>query len=472
MALIEIRGLSAAFGDTSVLDQLDLSIEAGATLAILGGNGSGKSTLARYLSGWSGSDAVRIDGRMLAERSIAERASLIQYVGQVPGRHLSGRAFSVRDEIAFGPENLLLPREEIARRVEAALERTRLVALAARDPFTLSGGEQQRLVLAAALAMEPEILVLDEPVSNLDPEAREEVLDILAELAGRVTLVWLDTSPTLLRRFGGRQLRLEAGRLREVEPGAIDPVPVPDPTETEEKLAALPTFRAGAPEPAPASLGAASASAVLAVEKLSFGYAGAPPLLADLSFRVGAGEVLALIGPNGAGKSTLLRLINGLLKPAGGRIAIEGFDTRKLRVDELAHHVGTVFQEPEYQIFEPTVRREVEFGPRQLGLARAEIDSRRDRVLARTGLAAEAERHPLDLTHAQQRFVAIASVLANTPKLLLLDEAQRGLDVLHTERLEAILAAEKAAGTATVIISHDLEFVARNATSILDLGAR
>ncbi|MCX5570260.1 ABC transporter ATP-binding protein [Kaistia nematophila] len=470
MALIEIRGLSAAFGDAPVLDQLDLSVEAGATLAVLGGNGSGKTTLARHLSGWSGSDAVRIDRRTLAERPIAERASLIQYVGQVPGRHLSGRAFSVRDEIAFGPENLLLPREEIARRVEAALVRTGLVPLAARDPFTLSGGEQQRLVLAAALAMEPEILVLDEPVSNLDPEARGEVLDILAELAGRVTLVWLDTSLALLRRLGGRQMRLEGGRLNEVEPGEL--APDAGSIATQEKLVALPTFRAAATEPAAASLGAAAMPAVLSVENLSFGYAGAPPLLADLSFRVGAGEILALIGPNGAGKSTLLRLINGLLKPAGGRISIEGFDTRKLRVDELARHVGTVFQEPEYQIFEPTVRREVEFGPRQLGLARAEIDSRRDRVLARTGLAAEAGRHPLDLTHAQQRFVAIASVLANAPKLLLLDEAQRGLDALHTERLEAILAAEKAAGTATVIISHDLEFVARNATAILDLGIR
>ncbi|WP_336799153.1 ABC transporter ATP-binding protein [Kaistia sp. MMO-174] len=470
MALIEIRGLSAAFGDAPVLDQLDLSVEAGATLAVLGGNGSGKTTLARHLSGWSGSDAVRIDGRALAERSIAERASLIQYVGQVPGRHLSGRAFSVRDEIAFGPENLLLPREEIARRVEAALVRTRLVALAARDPFTLSGGEQQRLVLAAALAMEPEILVLDEPVSNLDPEARGEVLDILAELAGRVTLVWLDTSLALLRRLGGRQMRLEGGRLHEVEPGEL--APDAGSVATEERLAALPTFRAAATEPAAVSLGAAAAPTILAVENLSFGYAGAPRLLADLSFRVGAGEVLALIGPNGAGKSTLLRLINGLLKPEGGRIAIDGRDTRKLRVDELAQHVGTVFQEPEYQIFEPTVRREVEFGPRQLGLARAEIDSRRDRVLARTGLAAAAGRHPLDLIHAQQRFVAIASVLANAPKLLLLDEAQRGLDALHTERLETILAAERATGTATVIISHDLEFVARNATAILDLGIR
>jgi len=469
MALIEIRGLSAAFGDTTVLDQLNLSVEPGATLAILGGNGSGKTTLARYLAGWSGTDAVRIDGLTLTERSIAERASLIQYVGQVPGRHLSGRAFSVRDEIAFGPENLLLPREEIARRVEAALERTGLAALATRDPFTLSGGEQQRLVLAAALAMEPAILVLDEPVSNLDPEAREQVLDILSELAGRVTLVWLDTSPALLRRLGGRQLRLAGGRLHEVD--AAEAAQVLEPAETEAKLAALPIVRAGAPEPVPASLGAAANPAVLAVEKLSFGYAGAAPLLAELSFRVGAGEVLALIGPNGAGKSTLLRLINGLLKPEGGRIAIDGRDTRRLRVDELAQHVGTVFQEPEYQIFEPTVRREVEFGPRQLGLAKPEIERRRDAVLVRTGLSAEAGRHPLDLTHAQQRFVAIASVLANAPKLLLLDEAQRGLDALHTERLEAILAGERAAGTATVIISHDLDFVARNATAILDLGA-
>jgi energy-coupling factor transporter ATP-binding protein EcfA2 len=407
--------------------------------------------------------------RPLAERSIAERASLIQYVGQVPSRHLSGRAFSVRDEVAFGPENLLLPRAEIARRVEAALDRTGLAALVARDPFTLSGGEQQRLVLAAALAMEPAILVLDEPVSNLDPAARGEVLDILAELAGRVTLVWLDTSPTLLRQFGGRQLRLEGGRLREVDPGdlALDA----EIAATEAKLAAL---RPSAPlwhEPSPVALGAAAPPAVLAVDRLSFGYAGAAPLLTDLSFRVGAGEILALIGPNGAGKSTLLRLINGLLKPGAGRIDIAGRDTRKLRVDELAHHVGTVFQEPEYQIFEPTVRREIEFGPRQLGIAKAEIESRRNTALARTGLAVEADRHPLDLTHAQQRFVAIASVLANAPKLLLLDEAQRGLDAVHAERLEAILAAEKAAGTATVIISHDLDFVARNATAILDLAA-
>jgi energy-coupling factor transporter ATP-binding protein EcfA2 len=471
MALIEILGLSAAFGGTTVLDQLDLSIEAGATLAILGGNGSGKTTLARHLAGWSGDgDAVRIDGEPLSTRSIAERASLIQYVGQVPSRHLSGRAFSVRDEIAFGPENLLLPREEIARRVEAALERTGLAALSARDPFTLSGGEQQRLVLAAALAMEPEILVLDEPVSNLDPEAREQVLGILAELAGRVTLVWLDTSPTLLRQLGGGLLWLEEGRLHEVDPRELPPET--DIAATEAKLSALPTFRAAAYEPVPVALGAAASSPVLAVERLSFFYAGAAALLTDLSFRVGAGEILALIGPNGAGKSTLLRLINGLLKPAGGRIEIAGRDTRKLRVDELAHHVGTVFQEPEYQIFEPTVRREVEFGPRQLGVAKAEIESRRDAVLARTGLAAEPDRHPLDLTYAQQRFVAIASVLANAPKLLLLDEAQRGLDAAHTERLEAILAAEKAAGTATVIISHDLDFVARNATAILDLGAR
>ena len=467
MALIEIRGLSVSFGSKTVLDGLVLSVEAGARLAVLGDNGSGKTTLARHLAGWDAAgDAIEIDGKLLRDRSIAERAGLIQYVGQVPNRHLSGRAFSVRDEIAFGPENLLLSRAEIARRVTSALERTGLADLASRDPFTLSGGEQQRLALAAALAMEPAILILDEPVSNLDPEARKTVLAILRDLPASVTLILLDTSEALARQLGGPVLLLEGGGLCPTQLGAVEVPEWDDQEATETRLAAIPSASIVAPMPLPAPI----VHPVLAVEGVSFGYGGARPLWRDLSFNLRAGDIVALIGANGTGKSTLLRLINGLLKPKAGRIALQGADTRSLRVDQLARHVGTVFQEPEYQIFEPTVRREVEFGPRQLGLPAGEVEARRDRVLERTGLATEADRHPLDLTHAQQRFVAIASVLANAPRLLLLDEAQRGLDAGNTRRLEAILADERAAGTATIIISHDLDFVARNATAILDLG--
>lgn len=209
---------------------------------------------------------------------------------------------------------------------------------------------------------------------------------------------------------------------------------------------------------------------MLSIADLSFAYPGMAPLFTGLNIEVGGGDVLAVVGANGAGKSTLLRLMNGLLRPAGGRIAVNGLPIAGLKVHEIAVHVGTLFQTPEQQLFAATVADEVAFGPRQLRLPEAEVEGRVSAAMDRAGVSERAARHPLDLDNAARRFVALASVLAMTPNVLLLDEPQRGLDRGWTERLERIIGQERRRGGTVVLICHDMDFVERNAQSVLALG--
>jgi len=209
---------------------------------------------------------------------------------------------------------------------------------------------------------------------------------------------------------------------------------------------------------------------MLRVEELGFAYPGAALLFSGVSFEVAAGESVALAGRNGAGKSTLFRLLNGLLAPSQGRVFVNGADARDVPVHILARTIGTVFQSPEQQIFEARVSDEVAFGPRQLGLSRIESARRAAEAIARVGLTQYSSSHPMDLDRAARRFVAIASVLSMKPRVLLLDEPQQGLDYRATRRLEEILAEEKIAGVTVVFVSHDMDFVARNADRVLVLG--
>ncbi|WP_439623443.1 energy-coupling factor ABC transporter ATP-binding protein [Shinella sp.] len=209
---------------------------------------------------------------------------------------------------------------------------------------------------------------------------------------------------------------------------------------------------------------------MLTLTDLSFAYPSQGPLFAGLNAQVGAGEVLAVVGRNGAGKSTLLRLLNGLLRPDTGEVAVRGRSTDGLKVHEIARDIGTLFQMPEQQLFAARVQEEVAFGPRQLRIPDAEVKSRVDQALQQTFLGDQAQRHPLDLSMAERRFTALASILAMHPAVLLLDEPQRGLDRRWTERLETIIANEREAGKAVVLICHDMDFVDRNAQSVLALG--
>ena len=209
---------------------------------------------------------------------------------------------------------------------------------------------------------------------------------------------------------------------------------------------------------------------LLVMRNLAFSYDGKHPVLKDISFSIGAGEVVALVGRNGAGKSTLLRLLNGLLRPSAGQLFIEGKDTAAQKVHEIARVIGTVFQAPEAQIFNSTVEAELGFGPAQLDLSEKERQERVALAAKRSGLEGLFSHHPLDLDQAQKRFLAIGSVLATAPRLLLLDEAQRGLDRPSRDRLLTIIAEERAAGHAVILVCHDMEFVAACADRVLGLA--
>lgn len=222
--MIEVIGLHAGFASREVLKGVSLRVTQGERIAVLGGNGSGKSTLAGWLAGWFSGGTHRLtaggclwNGRRWEDYSLVERAATVQLVGQFPAQHISGRAFTVAEEIAFGPENLCLPTHEIITRRDEALSSCRLAHLADRDPFTLSGGEQQRLVIASALALRPKALILDEPFSNLDPEARSHTLSVLNALPSEVSVIIMDTSPDTVLGWANRLLVLHEGRLCEME---------------------------------------------------------------------------------------------------------------------------------------------------------------------------------------------------------------------------------------------------------------
>lgn len=222
MALIEIHSLSFGYGPKAppILDGLSLAVERGERIAILGGNGSGKTTLAHWIAGWlprtgqaAGAGEVLAGGRPWAAWEAGERATTLQFVGQIPMQQLSGFAFTVFDEIVFGPGNLGLPADEIRARAEEVLDICNLRALRDRDPFTLSGGEQQRLSIAAALAMKPAVLVLDEPTGNFDPESRDSLLDQIRRLPDDLTIILCDVALKPALAIATRFLLLDGGRI-------------------------------------------------------------------------------------------------------------------------------------------------------------------------------------------------------------------------------------------------------------------
>ncbi|MBJ2150206.1 energy-coupling factor ABC transporter ATP-binding protein [Paracoccus sp. IB05] len=209
---------------------------------------------------------------------------------------------------------------------------------------------------------------------------------------------------------------------------------------------------------------------ILDLRGAGFGYVSNARVLSNISFAIHPGEVVALVGRNGAGKSTMLRLLNGLLRPQEGQVLVQGADSAGMKVAEISRHIGTVFQAPEQQIFNASVESEIAFGPARMGLTPEEERARISDAADRCGLTEVMATHPLDLDAARRRFVALASVLACTPALILLDEAQRGLDRENRDRLGRIIRDESAQGRAVLLVCHDMDFVAAHAARVLALA--
>jgi energy-coupling factor transport system ATP-binding protein len=432
VALASVRALSYSYpGAREALRDCSLELEPGEVVALLGPSGGGKSTLLRALAGlvphFHGgrfSGQVEVDGLDTRRARPAELAGTVATLFQDPEDQV---VFTrVAAEVAFGLENLGTPPAEIAPRAAEALAAIGAAHLAERPVAELSGGELQRVCLASVLALEPRLLLLDEPTSQLDPEGAAAAIE-LARTSGAAVVV-SEQRPDRVLEACDRVLFVEAGRIRESE---------------QLPAAWLPR---GMHLPASEPLGAA----VCRLEDASFAY-DALPVVVGASIQLGRGEIVALVGPNGSGKTTLAKLAVGLLEPDTGLVERHG------RACYLSQDPGRYL-----------VRERAD---EEVALAVGGDLARSRRALAAVGLAGFEERHPRDLSSGERERLALAAVLVAEPDLLVLDEPTRGVDPERKDELAALLRAQ-APGRATLVVTNDLVFASEVADRCVSTGAR
>ncbi|MCL2514832.1 MAG: energy-coupling factor ABC transporter ATP-binding protein [Microbacteriaceae bacterium] len=449
------------------LDGLDLVIEPGERVLLLGPSGAGKSTLLAALAGVVGGEeegeqhgSLGLDGRPAA--AARGRAGLV--LQDPDAQAVLAR---VGDDVAFGCENLGVPRAEIWPRVAEALDAVGLDVPLAHPTARLSGGQRQRLAIAGVLAMRPGLLLLDEPTANLDPEGVAEVRAAVGRALERTgaTLVVVEHRVSTWVDLVDRVVVLDHdGRL--LADGAPDAV-------FAQQRAALETAGVWLPDAAlplfDGELGSAAARSepVLTAAGLAVGRERrGEPVRAGLSFDIPAGASTVITGRNGVGKSTLALTLGGLLAPLGGRVEASPALARGLvpephrwRSTQLLTRIGTVFQEPEHTLVARTVRDEIGVGLRALRASRAEADARIDELLDRLHLGHLAHANPFTLSGGEKRRLSVAGVLAARPPVLVLDEPTFGQDRATWLELVRLLRELVAGGSALVSVSHDADFV-------------
>jgi energy-coupling factor transport system ATP-binding protein len=483
------------------LDGLNLDVAEGEFVVVMGHSGAGKSTLCTSLNGliphfFRGrmQGEVRIEGRSTREGKVGEFAKDVGLVFQ----DFEAQLFStnVALEVAFGPENFQVEREEMVRRVESVLSQVRLEGFEDRQPATLSGGQKQRLAIASVLAMEPRILCLDEPTTDLDPVGKLGIFEIAEDLKNRddVTLIVVEheTEETL---DADRIVVLRDGRiaadqparevLREVElleESSVMPLGIArffrEKGVGNEQLPLTPEegikeFEARgwrvSPErhrelvEADEGREASYGEPLIEVEGLSHRYPNGVVALEGVDLEVRRGEFLAVLGQNGSGKTTLVKHFNGLLEPTEGSVRVDGEETAKQGIQVLGQRVGYVFQNPDHQIFSDTVFDEVSFGPKVRALREDEVRERVEEALAAVGLGGRGDEDPFGLTKGERQRVAVASVLAVRPEVLILDEPTTGLDYAEQRSMMDLVRRLNEAGSTIIAVTHTMWVVAEYA---------
>jgi len=476
---LTVENLGFRYRSAAVPSLADISFDAGAgeLMLIAGGSGSGKSTLLRCLNGliprsYGGefSGQIMIAGQDPSGMGLAQLAQLVGTVLQDPDRQIV--ASYVNRQIAFGPENLGWPRERVYAAVDATLRQLGIEHLRERETGALSGGERQKVALGGLLSMDPQILLLDEPLASLDPASAREALELFRGLAdaGHTVLLVEHRVEDVMAVKPGRTLFLRDGQQVYLGPSEhfltlADPYEVKLPADVA--LARLASAQPPALDSAPPpSARPTPGDMLLELDDIHFAYGDGPPILRGVSLTVREGEVVAIMGANGAGKSTLLRHGIGLLRPRRGQVRVAGADARKHTVAQLARTVGYVFQSPAHMLFAPTVRAELLFGPRNIGADMAQVAAALSNVLKQVGLAGYEERAPLSLSFGQQKRLGIAAVLSMRPRILVLDEPTAGQDHGSTRALMQTIGALEGLA-ATVLITHDVDLAVSYATRVV-----
>ncbi|MBB3279445.1 ABC transporter ATP-binding protein [Slackia isoflavoniconvertens] len=520
-SIIEVKDVTFTYSGAQrhALERVSLAVAEGEFVGVIGPSGAGKSTLAGVMSGavphhFTGElyGACLVDGKDTCEVTLTDVSRLVGSVLQDTDAQFV--ASNVRDELLFGLENFGVTRDEIPARMQQALETVGIEDLCDREIATLSGGQKQKVAIAAILALRPRVLVLDEPTAALDPASSTLVFETLREVnrSAGITVVVIEQKVALLSEYCSRVVVFEQGklifddtprkvfshgeRLREIgvdsprvarvsnslaaaglcEPGgpalSVDEVAALVARIVGEGVRGAVVEGACAVPVVPSSpcdssidgdsVVAAASSArtgepVARFEGVGYSYPGGGASVRALDFEVFPGEIVGIVGQNGAGKTTFTKLLNGLLKPAEGNVVVAGLNTREVPTSRIARHVSTLFQNPDRQICKDTVLDEVAFGLLLQGVSLDEASARAKATCERFGLP--LDEAPFSLSRGQRQMVALASVVVGEPQIIVLDEPTSGLDYRECMTVMETVRDMAAAGSAVVMVCHDMEVV-------------
>jgi len=450
--LIDLEGLSFRYRSCTLpaLQNIDLRIADGEIFLIIGESGSGKTTLAKIMAGFLGPGSGEMEGKVLIDGvdvHAVPRQNLVGLVGLVQQDPESQMVtLNVKDELAFGLENMGVGRREMEERISWALESTGSIGLSERQISSLSGGELQKVAISSILALRPKVLILDEPTSSLDPRSAWEIGDVLGRLNSQgVTIVVIEHRYSWIAARASRMAVLSHGSV-----SALHSCPLIEKTQARRAARRQPP-KTLSPDP------------LLLIEHVSFAYDGTE-VLKDVTLDIRRGEMVGLMGDNGSGKTTLLLMIMGMLRPSRGQVKFAG---RRVEVTSaIAREVGMVFQNPNHQIFESSINDEILFGPRNFGIPREEADARLSDVAATLGLRDRGESSPHALSLGEKRRLNVASVVVYEPHLYLLDEPFVGQDQGNVDRIMAIVREKVDRGASCLLVTHDPDLASESCDRI------
>ncbi|MDX9851089.1 MAG: energy-coupling factor transporter ATPase [Anaerolineaceae bacterium] len=508
IVVIENVSYSYPRSEQMVLSEISLNIKKGEFFGLIGPTGAGKTTFCCALNGivpqfYGGRffGKIEIAGLDTLDHPISVLAKHVGQVFEDPETQLI--ATSVENEIAFALENLKVPREEIMRRIPRVLEAVRLEGMEKKHPAELSGGQKQRLAIAAALAAQPDVLVLDEPTSQLDPIGTQEVFSTVYELNKELNMTIFMSSHAAeeMAEYSDRIGLLSYGKLIQVDtPEKVyadipllleNQLRVPQVASTfysiQKKGIKLPKIPVKLDEgkklirdlavdrPLHCSIkeedkSSSKGELLIHVNNLEHVYPDGTKALHGVSLDIHTGEYLLIIGQNGAGKSTLVRHFLNLLKPTSGELTVNGVDSKKLTVSELASHIGYIAQNPDNQIFNMTVWDEVSFALKNLKFSKEEIIRRTEENLSSMGLLEYKDRHPLALPKGDRARVVIAAILAMYPDTIIFDEPTTGQDYKGSQYILDISRKLHQMGKTVIVITHHLYLMPDYAERVIVMG--
>ena len=506
--IIKLDDVSFSYGHEAqnALDHVSLAIEKGEFVGVIGPSGAGKSTLAAVMSGaiphhYTGQlfGATLVNDRDTCEITLTDISRVVGSVLQDIDAQMV--APIVEDEMLFGLENFGIPHDQIEERISQTLTTVGISDLRHREIATLSGGQKQKVAIAAIIAMAPNVLVLDEPTAALDPASSTLVFDTLRQINREhgITVVVIEQKVALLSKYCSRVLVMADGKLAfDGEPHQVfahaselrqmgvdsprvarianslaevgllpsDQAPCLNVSEAHQLISSLLADATSKDAPAdvpetsphiPAVPRGVNQEPVVELTDVTFAYPHGGASVSNLNMCVYPGELVGIIGQNGAGKTTLTKLLNGLLHPASGTVRMAGMNTADVPTSAIAAKCATLFQNPDRQLCRDTVLDEVAFGLELHGVGTDEARQRARVAAERFGLP--LDESPFSLSRGQRQMVALASVVVLDPQVVLLDEPTSGLDYRECMTVMETVSEMAERGCAVIMVCHDMEVV-------------